>query len=345
VLFPYLPRRRTAATLALVLVLVGFAPTASIRQPVAAGFAAAAAQRHILAEAMLDAAGLAGIAMQATDSGDDPILSPAQFTRAVVRRWTLPAPQRARLDVILAGLARPEAQAYLLKSFAAGHSVDEIAGFANALYGRTPEWLSAHLTLIDPVRPGLVRYLEASVEQMDPSTCGSTAIVVARAMTDPMYAFALTTGGRPDGPEASAPAFTARLKSEEQRIHRATNVLWPRVAGTTPWAVSRQLGQRHAEMGAVYGWRVFVGGVLGGAPAGALRDALAAVDQGYPVPVLIGDGIPRHYVLLVRHDDDGLLFYQPTGGEIVRVPDRDFRRRNLGVLGFSDVKAMITPRP
>jgi len=30
---------------------------------------------------------------------------------------------------------------YLLKAFAAGHSVDEIAAFANALYRRSTEWL------------------------------------------------------------------------------------------------------------------------------------------------------------------------------------------------------------
>lgn len=343
-LFPYLPRRRTATTLALVLVLVGFVPAASTHRPVAAGIALAA-QQSVIAEAMLDAAGLAAIAMEGTDSGNDPILSPAQFTRAVVRRWLLPAPQRARLDVLLAGLARAEARAYLLKAFAAGHSVDEIAAFANALYRRSTEWLNSRLTLVDPVRPGLVRYFEAPVQQMDPSTCGSTAIVVARAMFDPIYAFTLTTGGHPDGPEDTAAAFAVRLKAEEQRIHLATNVLWPRRAGTTPWAVSRQLDEQHAELGTVYRSRVFVGGVIGGAPARALSDALAAVEQGHPVPILIGDGIPRHYVLLVRHDDEGMLFYQPSGGQIVRVPDRDFRRPNLGVLGFPDVKAMIMPQP
>jgi hypothetical protein len=74
-----------------------------------------------------------------------------------------------------------------------------------------------------------------------------------------------------------------------------------------------------------------------------IRRALAAADLGYPVPVLIGDLIPRHYVLLFEHDASGASFYEPTAGTVVRVSARDLARRDFGELGYGHLHGAILP--
>jgi hypothetical protein len=167
------------------------------------------------------------------------------------------------------------------------------------------------------------------VRQIDGTTCGPASILVARMLTDAHYARALT-----DGDPAAA---ETRLAAEQRRIHRAANRLWPRALGTPPWGVARELGPP-------YRWRI-VDDTDAGSVDRALRAAVDAVADGYPVPVLIGNAVPRHYVLLVGRDDSDLLFYQPGDGTVVGVPEQQFRDGEMGVLGFRHVQAVVIPRP
>ncbi|TCO19720.1 hypothetical protein EV652_113119 [Kribbella steppae] len=230
-------------------------------------------------------------------------------------------------------------QPYVLKAFAAGHSADEVVRFADSINGRSPVWLRKHLNLIEPDGPWLVTYHAALVKQVDDTTCGSTVIVMARAMTDPIYAFDLTTGG---GTRAAATAdeFEARLAAEEQRIHGATNTLWPEKLGTTPSGISAELNRHVDALGARYEVRI-----AGQAPGGrkARHAAVAAAESGQPVPVLVGDWLPRHYVLLIGVDRAGLLFYEPTEATLVRIGIQDFLGGDVSALGFPHVHAVITP--
>jgi hypothetical protein len=74
-----------------------------------------------------------------------------------------------------------------------------------------------------------------------------------------------------------------------------------------------------------------------------LRQALLAVDHGYPVPLLIGDAIPRHYVLLVHRDAAGALFYEPSQGEVLRIGTQALRRRDFSPLGYPHLEGVILP--
>jgi hypothetical protein len=273
----------------------------------------------------------------------DVILSPAQLSRAATRHRQLPAVQRLRLDTLLATVPT-RAQGYLLKAFAAGHSVGELATFARVIAPRDREWLRTRLSLVAPGYPGPVHYRGYLVRQYDDTSCGSTSIVVAHAMADPIYSFLLTTGGHPDTADETGERFLARLKAEEHRMHRATNLLWPAVIGTPPWGLRDQMNEQAMGIGGQYRWMVTEEWVTGPVDA-VVRQALAAVDDGYPVPVLIGDAIPRHYVLLVHYDTAGALFYEPTSGAIKRVAAAALARRNLGVLGFPHLKGVILPGP
>ena len=272
---------------------------------------------------------------------DSTILSQQQATRVATLRANLSDADRSRLDALLAAAATPTERAYLLKAFAAGHSVAEVVAFAQKIHGRAAAWLRTNLSLIDPGQTGGVWLRNRQLRQYDATTCGSTSILAARAMTDPIYAFELTCGGDPDERDPDGDRFQVRLAAEEQRIHDTTNTVWPQSLGTSPWGVANELTNQAGSLGTGYDWRL----VDDSDPRSvdpALAGAVRAVDAGQPVPVLIGDGYPRHYVLLVGHDGEDLIFYNPSG-ELVRIAERDFRDGNLGQLGFDHVQAVILP--
>jgi len=267
-------------------------------------------------------------------------LSAAQVDRAVALRDRLPAGQRDRLDVVLAA-ASPAVQGYLAAAFAAGHSVAEIGSFAATVAGRSPYWLRSRLRPIDAMGPGAVQFRGSRIGQYNDNTCGPTAVLAARMYVDPLYALYLTTGGRPGTAEESEQRFRRRLREEERRIQDEIDVLWPQVAGTPPWGLSRRMSQDRAALGRRYRWRPALPAT--GADRALLRQALTAANRGFPVPVLIGDVVPRHYVLLLRHDDAGAWFYEPTSAEIVVVPRRDLERRDFDRLGYPHLAGVILP--
>jgi hypothetical protein len=270
------------------------------------------------------------------------VLSPAQLTRAVTGYRQLPLAQRVRFDKLLAAVPT-RVQGYVLKAFAAGHPVDELVTFAALIADRDRAWLRTRLNLLDPTASGLVTFRGVRVRQYDDTSCGSTAIVLSRAIADPIYALMLTTGGHPGTADESADRFRARLKAEEQRVHRATNLLWPALVGTPPWGLRDLMNEPGMGLGAQYRWTVTAQWVTAGPVAAVVRQALAAVTAGYPVPVLIGDTIPRHYVLLVHYDAAGALFYEPTAGEVRRVSPVSLHRLDFSVLGYAHLHGVIMP--
>jgi hypothetical protein len=267
-------------------------------------------------------------------------LSAAQADRAAALRDQLPVGQRNRLDAVLAA-AGPEVGGYLAAAFAAGHPVAEIAAFAATVAGRSPYWLRSRLRPFDATSPGTVQFRGNPIRQYDDTTCGSAAVLAARTYLDPLYALYLTTGGRPGTAAESDERFLRRLRDEQQRIHDETDVLWPQAAGTPPWGLSERLNRDPAALGSRYRWQPAL--PVAGADRAVLRQALTAANRGYPVPVLIGDVVPRHYVLLLRHDDAGAWFYEPTTAEMVVVRRRDLERRDFGRLGYPHLAGVILP--
>jgi hypothetical protein len=265
-------------------------------------------------------------------------LTSAQLARAISLREKLTAGQRERLDAVLSAVSLP-AQGYVVEAFAAGHTVPEIAAFAAVITGRKPAWLAAHMRPVDAGETGAVQFRGSPINQYNDTSCGSTTIVATRALVDPLYALRLTTGGRPGTAEESGERFLRRLRQEEQAVHDQTDLLWPQNAGTPPWGISEWLNRDPAGLGARYRWIPAIPALSGG----VLRRALDAANHGYPVPLLIGDVVPRHYVLLLRHDARGAYVYEPTIGAVVLVRQADLDRRDFGRLGFPHLAGAILP--
>ena len=121
--------------------------------------------------------------------------------------------------------------------------------------------------------------------------------------------------------------------AEQGRVHRAVNRVWPRALGTTPAGMARALSAH----GTRYRWRP-------ARPRDPLLDVCAAVDRGSPVAVLIGETIPRHWVLITERDGPVLKCYEPSAGRLVAVPIDDLRGGRLAGLGFPRPFAFVLPK-
>jgi hypothetical protein len=162
------------------------------------------------------------------------------------------------------------------------------------------------------------------LRQRDGVTCGPTVAVVAGALLDP---------GQQAG--LSDPAWFA---DEQARVHAKVNRIWPRRLGTTPTGMARALTERSASSGVRYRWRLFRG------RRDRLSDVRQAVDGDWPVAMLIGRFIPRHWVLIVDTTWIQWQCYEPSSGEVRSVEVDAVRRSRLTGLGYPRPFAFVLPR-
>ncbi len=162
----------------------------------------------------------------------------------------------------------------------------------------------------------------AGLRQRDGVTCGPTVAIAGSALLDPGYAPAL----------ASAEWFI----EEQGRLHRRLNRLWPRALGTTPVAMAMALSRHSAVR---YRWR------LAGGRRDPLLDVRESVLLGYPVAMLVGRIIPRHWVLLTgTAGTTGFICYEPSSGALRRMDADDLRGARLTGVGFPRAFAFVLPQ-
>lgn len=162
------------------------------------------------------------------------------------------------------------------------------------------------------------------LQQRDGVTCGPTVAVVAGALLDP---------GRQA--ELSDPAWFA---DEQARVHAEVNRVWPRRLGTTPPGMARALTAYSAASGLRYRWRLFRG------RRDTLSDVRRAVQAGWPVAMVIGRFVPRHWVLIVEATGHQWQCYEPSSGEVRSVEVDAVRRSRLTGLEFPRPFAFVLPR-
>jgi hypothetical protein len=169
-----------------------------------------------------------------------------------------------------------------------------------------------------------VKLAALRLRQRDQLTCGPAVAVVAGALLDPDYRAKLAAPDWFDG--------------EQGRVHARVNRLWPRRLGTTPMGMARAMSVQGARRGVRYGWRLCRG------RRDALADVLAEVDAHWPVAMLVGNVIPRHWVLIVERSGDELRCYEPSSGAIVPVDVAAARSARLSGLGFRRAFTFVLPR-
>lgn len=180
-----------------------------------------------------------------------------------------------------------------------------------------------------------MRIAALRLRQRDGRTCGPSVAVVAGALLDPRYRSSLT----------GADAGRSWFAQEQVRVHSLVNRVWPRALGTTPMGMARALTLRSCDRGVRYRWRMWRGRRDG------LADVLDAAGSNWPVPMLIGRWIPRHWVLIVDASDPAppcdepvLHCYEPSSGEVRTVGVQTVRLGRLRGLGFSRPFVFVVPR-
>jgi hypothetical protein len=199
----------------------------------------------------------------------------------------------------------------------------------------------------------------ARLDQVDGTTCGSAVLIALAAWADPAEV------GRLDGAapaEAAAgtagfaaataatgiaPGFGARYDARQREVHRQSTWLWPRALGTTPWGMVAWL-RRHAPAAGPYRVRL-VDDTSAADVAELLREIGRSLAAGRPVPLLIGNLVPRHYVMALRVLPGGepggrWAVYEPTSGQVRALEVALVRARRLGrVLGCDRVHVALVP--
>ncbi|HEX2284553.1 MAG TPA: hypothetical protein VHI10_06955 [Mycobacterium sp.] len=166
------------------------------------------------------------------------------------------------------------------------------------------------------------------LRQRDGVTCGPTVAVVAGALLDPIRRAALAEPG-------SGQAWFA---AEQARVHAEVNRVWPRRLGTTPSGMARAITVHSSKRGVRYRWRLF------GGRRDGLADVRRAVTDGWPVAMLVGNFIPRHWVLIVDAPGSTLECYEPSSGAVRSVDLVAVRRARLTGLGYRRPFAFVLPR-
>lgn len=171
-----------------------------------------------------------------------------------------------------------------------------------------------------------------SLRQPDRRSCGAAALVMARRLVRPGYAQLV-------GEQA---VFAHEARTLHRRITSLSDtagrwqVPWPRVLGTPPWAVARELGLLTGLPYAVRSVRVGrrVWPLLQGATP--LR----------PVAVFVGDRfLPRHVVLVTGIEAGGALTYEPSAGTDLVVASGRWERGDLALAGWDRPWLVVSPAP
>jgi hypothetical protein len=163
------------------------------------------------------------------------------------------------------------------------------------------------------------------LRQRDSTTCGPSVAVVARALVDEAYQAELTESSR------------SWFDDEQMRVHADVNRVWPRMLGTTPMGIARALTTMTKLRGVRYRWRMFRG------KRDRLTDVLTNVKAGWPVAMLVGNVIPRHWVLIVEVSGRTLKCYEPSSGEVRPADIAAVRNSRLTGLGYPRPFTFVLP--
>lgn len=163
-------------------------------------------------------------------------------------------------------------------------------------------------------------------------------LVAAQMINDPGYRAHVVANG----------VFGAETLAMHRRVTRSTGHLgrrqipWPRLLGTPPWAVARQMSGPSGMAGTRYSSRLVPPWRRTTALAALLAQITAAAASGHVVPLFIGSRwLPRHVVLVL---DDQMTTYDPASGWCGRILDDEFIGARLSNSRWSRPWVAVLPR-
>ncbi len=252
--------------------------------------------------------------------------------------------ERADVRRLLESTDDPAARAWIMAAVASGLTGDALTNYAD----RVGEMSPSELRDLDP---GSFRGDDA--KQPDPTTCGSSSLVMSRMENDPAYALWMQTGYDPVTGATDPRTPAERFADESQAMHVRTNLPldrdhglqfpWPTQAGTQPWALAAEMS---AEGGSGVPGTSYDVSVVDPDDRGSSFDAVVrASEGGTTVPIYVGDDTRPGHVTLVTASEGGdtLSVYDPSNGSTITVARDDWVNGTLEVAGWSEPWFVVVP--
>jgi len=268
---------------------------------------------------------------------------------------------RAAFDALMDAAPSERHRAWLLATLAAGHPVDVVSRFAQHIaQAPDPDALLDPSPYLYPQAGSSYSDLRALGEDAVPfrqstgTTCGSSSLVYARLLHDPVAALQVidgydaTTGETHPGTraerfrehEAAMKARTDDPRLYPDREDSPRSVPWVPALGTAPWHAAEELT---IMSGQEYGVHL----VDQDSPqdaADAYRRVVETTGRGEPVALYIGDeASPRHVVLVYGHGDGTLEVYDPGYGVRTTITYDQLVSGEFSVAGWEQPWAVIAP--
>lgn len=195
------------------------------------------------------------------------------------------------------------------------------------------------------------RALSSGLVQPDPTTCGSSVLVVSRMLHDPDYAEAMVEGTKPL--TGGGGSLEERFAQEALAMHRRTSgtkdaaghlqLPWPSALGTRPWALAREMSHQSGERGTTYVARL----ILPNQRSSAFDRIAGLAAAGRALPLYVGNRwSPRHVVLVLpgSEGDGRVRIYDPASGRRYPITADDFAKGELDVAGWKVPWVIVVPK-
>ena len=278
------------------------------------------------------------------------IVSRAQAKRANDKFSKLSKDDQERFRAVLWDAESNEERLYIWKAFGACHSVKECATFAKKIRGKDPTWLNDKCRLTGSSQG-------TGIQQQWSHSCNATTAQAVRGEMDPVYALQTHEDNPNWGSvdDSDATSDNPKLASEQQQMLESeyigsasgphTGVAADRGnagAGSGRWA-SDLFNDPAEQAGVTYTT------VKDPATDDALKAIDAGVDQGVPVPIVIGNapGGYTHYVLVTgkqKGPPEAYSIHDPWSGQTVTRSRDDIEQGKIDIAGSNTITAVEDPQ-
>lgn len=278
-------------------------------------------------------------------------LRPGVQERADANLAAMSPEDRAKAQAMLDNAKDDARRNWIISALARGGDIESLQRFATKI----DQMSDGDLAQLDPTV--FVQKNPGVLAQPDGTTCGSSSLVVAKMINDPMYAMQIITGYNPHtdayvvSPEGPTPE--GRFHAAAKEMHDLTNnavgpsigTNWPEWLGTPPWGAAEEMGTPGGPgvPGTSYDWSLhppFSG-------ASDYGSVASAVQSGQSVPLFIGTGAyPSHVVLVTGMEGENMRIYEPSSGQMMTIPRSQFESGNFSLGGSTgwSVWGSVTPK-
>jgi outer membrane protein OmpA-like peptidoglycan-associated protein len=280
---------------------------------------------------------------------DGVILGSFQAERARTLYDQLSPDDQAWFRVLLDQAGSDDERQYLYKALAAGHSIDEIDEFANRIRGQDAEWLQNNLRLTGNSEG-------RGIQQQWSHSCNATTVQAVMGEMDPIYALQIHDENPNFGEvnDADATDRNPNLAEDQREMLESaytgtkfgahSGVAADRgdpASGQGRWA-DDLLNDRSDTTGLHYTPQLVPEDL-------DIEEAIdhinTAVDQGMPVPIVIGNGPQQytHYVLVTGRSGNEYTIHDPWTGDTVTRSEDDLRNGTLNIAGSNQINEIEDP--